>query len=151
MGLHFQETMTGKLETLAGVKQFSFTVSADSPTFLALGGWAPLKLTGRATLEGVVADTALLPGSTLEIGIPFHRYLRYTVFFADQDGHIYRFFGQKTVMLRNIPRTMTTLEGHLFMDGAKMGPAVLRFPLRDLGRFLASFRPWEKAGLREAA
>ena len=42
----------------------------------------------------------------------------------------------------NIPKTMTTLEGHLFKDGAELGPATLTFDLKDLASFLATWRPW---------
>ena len=143
MGLHFEETMAGVVTTPHSDRHFSFTINADSPTVFSLGGWAPLKLTGTANLESVVEDAALLPGSTLEIGIPFHRYLKYTVFFRDPEGRTYRFFGQKTVLLRNLAKTMTTLTGRLFKDGEEVGPAVLTFKLGDLGKFLASFRPWQ--------
>jgi hypothetical protein len=142
MGLHFQETMAGTVRMPEGERSFQFTANADSDSIFALGGWAPMRLTGTATLEGVVTDAPLQEGSSLEIGIPLHDYLRYQVTFEDAEGRRYRFFGQKTVRLRNLPQTMTTLHGHLFRDGAELGPATLTFDLKDLPSFLTTWRPW---------
>ncbi len=142
MGLHFEETMSGVVTTPEGERQFSFSVSADTRALLAFGGWAPMNLTGKADLEGVVEGAEVLPGSYLEIGVPLHRYLRYQVSFEDEDAHVYRYFGEKTVRLLNIPKTMTTLVGRLFKDGEEVGPATLRFSLLDLPGFMASWRPW---------
>lgn len=144
MGLHFDETMAGVVTTPEGDRSFSFTVSADSPALLAFGGWAPMTLTGKATLEGVVEGAEVLPGSYLEIGVPLHRYLRYQVNFADHEGHVYRYFGEKTVRWLNLPKTMTTLVGRLFKDGDEVGPGTLQFSLLDLPSFLTSWRPWSQ-------
>ncbi len=142
MGLHFIETMAGTVRMPEGDRRFAFTASADSPTVFAFGGWTPMTLSGTATLEGVVDDAPMLEGSSLEIGIPLHDYLRYQVTFEDGEGRRYRFFGQKTVSVWNLPKTMTTLHGHLFRDGSELGPATLRFDLKDLASFLATWRPW---------
>jgi hypothetical protein len=142
MGLHFKETMSGFVITPAGERQFAFTVNADSTALMNFGGWAPMTLTGTATLEGVVEDAEILSGSYLEIGVPLHRYLRYQVNFVDEQGSVYHYFGQKTARLLSLPKTMTTLEGRLFVDGEELGPGVLRFNLLDLPGFLASWRPW---------
>jgi hypothetical protein len=137
--LRFTETMAGTVETATGRRRFHFEVTAAGGSLLALLGWEPLRLEGTAFLAGVVPRAAVLPGSQLEIGLPLHRFLRYQVHFRDPDGNLYRFFGQKTVRLLRLPRTMTTLEGHLFKNGADYGAATLRFALRDLPRFLGSF------------
>jgi len=142
MGLQFKETMAGFVNTPDGERQFAFTVLADSAALTNFGGWAPMSLTGTATLEGVVEDAEVLPGSYLEIGVPLHRYLRYQVSFLDGQGSVYHYFGQKTVRLLSLAKTMTTLEGRLFKDGEELGPGTLRFNLLDLPGFLASWRPW---------
>jgi len=144
MGLHFEETMSGFVTAPERDRDFSFTVNADTTSLLAFGGWTPMTLTGTATLDGVVEGAEILPGSYLEIGVPLHRYLRYQVSFADAEGHVYRYFGQKTVRLLDLPGTMTTLEGRLFKDGSEVGPGTLRFNLGDLPAFLASCRPWSR-------
>ncbi|MFH2006134.1 MAG: hypothetical protein ABI333_06075 [bacterium] len=144
MGLQFKETMAGRVTTAQGDQDFSFSAYADSKTLFAFGGWSPMNLTGTASLEGVVEGAPLLPGSYLEIGVPLHRYLRYQVSFEDGEGHVYRFFGQKTVRVLDLPKTMTTLEGRLFRDGDELGPATLWFSLLDLPRFLATWRPWSR-------
>jgi hypothetical protein len=140
MSLSFQETMSGTADTPDGRRHFHFTVTAASPTALALVGWAPLALAGTATFEGVVTDAPLLPGSMLEIGPPLHRFLRYQVHFRDAAGDVYRFFGQKTVYLTRLPRTMSTLEGRVYRNGDDLGAATLRFDFKDLVPFLGSFR-----------
>ena len=145
MGLHFEETMSGFVTAPEGERAFSFTVNANTSALTAFGGWAPMSLTGKATLEGVVEGAEVLPGSYLEIGVPLHRYLRYQVNFEDAEGHVYRYFGQKTVRLLDIPKTMTTLEGRLFKDGEEVGPGTLLFSFMDLPGFLASWRPWSSA------
>jgi hypothetical protein len=139
MRLHFDETMAGTVTTPGGPRRFEFTGRAAAGSPLAMLGWGSLTLTGTATLQGAVEDAPLLPGSNLEIGLPLHRHLRYQVHFRDGHGNQYRFFGQKTVYLLKLPRTMTTLEGTLFKNGAELGPATLRFDLKALPKFLASF------------
>ncbi len=144
MGFHFNETMSGTVITPEGERQFSFDAIADTDALTVFAAWAPMTLTGTATLEGVAEAVPILEGSYLEIGIPLHRHLRYQVNFADGDGHQYRYYGQKTVSLLNIPKTMTTLEGRLYKDGQELGPGTLRFSLLELPRFLASWRPWSQ-------
>lgn len=139
MRLCFDETMAGTVTTPVGERRFEFSAKAGAGSPLAMLGWGKLELEGTASLEGVVEDTPLLPGSNLEIGLPLHRYLRYQVHFRDRGGNLYRFFGQKTVFLLALPRTMTTLEGTLYKNGAELGPATLRFDLKELPKFLLSF------------
>jgi len=147
MALHFDETMTGQVETPQGTKAFSFTISADSPSLSALGGWRAMTLTGAANLEGLVQEAPLLAGSSLEIGLPFHRYLKYQVAFRDSDGDTWRFFGQKTQTLKHPFRSMTTLKGDLFCNGRRIGAATVHFRFLDLPRFLASWRLKPVAGV----
>ena len=139
MRLRFNETMAGTVTTPDGERRFKFTATAGACSPLAMLGWGKLDLQGTASLEGTVLDAPLLPGSVLEIGLPLHRYLRYQTHFRDPSGNLYRFFGQKTVFLLALPRTMTTLQGTLFKNGAELGPATLRFDLKELPRFLLSF------------
>ncbi len=142
MGLRFRETMSGFVSTPEGERQLSFSVEADTPALTPFGGWAPMSLTGTVTLEGVVEEAELQPGSYLEIGLPLDRHLRYQVTFDDEAGRRYRFYGKKTVRFWDLPRSITTLEGDLFRDGEELGPGTLRFSLLDLPSFLASWRPW---------
>ncbi|MCD6498040.1 MAG: hypothetical protein J7M25_07020 [Deltaproteobacteria bacterium] len=140
MALHFDETMIGTVEAPQGTKAFSFIISADSPSLSALGGWGAMTLTGVATIEGIVQDAPLLAGSSLEIGLPFHRYLKYQLAFRDNSGETWRFFGQKTPTFQHPFRSMTTLRGELFRNGRRLGAATVHFRFLDLPRFLASWR-----------
>ncbi len=140
MPLRFRETMNGTVRSEEGPLAFHFTVTATSPTVRALGGWSPMRLTGTAEVAGHVRRAELLADSFLWIGVPFHRWLVYHVAFRDDKGSVWRFHGQKTVGVRKPLVGMTTLEGRLFRDGEEVGPATLHFRLRDLPRFLASWR-----------
>lgn len=147
MSVRFIETMTGTLDTPEGERCMSFSCRAESPTIGAMVGWAPLTLEGTASLNGISDESPLLEGSQLEIGLPFHRHLRYQLHFRSVEGNEYRFFGQKTVRLLRPLKTMTTLPGTLFRDGIEWGHGNLHFSLTDLPGFLASFR----AGFGEGA
>jgi hypothetical protein len=149
MGLSFRETMWGSVETRRGGRRFRFVARATSGTLAAGAGWGPLWLAGTARVGR--SGAALGPGSSLEIGLPFRRLLRYHVQFTDAAGHRWRFFGRKDVRLSRPWRTLTTLRGVLFRDGVEVGPAELRFRFRDLARFLASWRPWQGALADRAA
>jgi len=142
MPLQFDETMAGTVSTPDGPRAFSFTIRASSDAWVVFGGVEQMTLTGTASLEGVVDDAPLLDGSSLEIGIPLHDYLRYQVAFDGPDGARYRFVGQKTVRLLRLPSTMTTLHGQLFRDGVELGSGTLRFDLKTLPRFLSTWRFW---------
>lgn len=141
MGLTFRETMSGRVATARGERPLRFTATATSDTLGAAFGWAPLWLDGTAHL-GRAAAGPLEAGSSVEIGLPFRRELRYHLCFGDAAGHRWRFFGRKDVRFSRPWRTLTTLRGTLFRDGCEVGPAELRFRLRDLVPFLASWRPW---------
>ena len=139
MRLRFRETMSGWVQSPEGRKQFSFTVEAFSPKARAVAGWAPMTLRGTASLEGVVQEAELLTGSSLWVGLPFHRSLRYHIAFRDEKGTIWRFQGSKRVHLSHPLRTMTTLKGTLYRNGVEYGNAQLRFPLATLPAFVRSW------------
>ena len=140
MPVQFEETMAGTISTPEGPRAFSFRVQAASDAWMVFGWVELMTLTGTASLQGVVTDAPLLRGSNLEIGIPFHDYLRYQVAFEGPDGERYRYVGQKTVRPWRLVSTMTTLRGQLFRDGVEVGAGTLRFDLKTLPRFLASWR-----------
>jgi len=140
MTIQFSETMSGTAVVAGCPRGFSFTVTAAGPSFLGAWGRDALTLTGMASLEEVVQDAPLLPGSLLEIGLPFRRRLRYSVVFVDPAGHTYRFFGEKRIRYLLLPLTLRRLGGTLFVDGTALGPAELYFRYRTLPAFLASFR-----------
>lgn len=142
MPLQFDETMAGTVSSPEGPKAFSFRIRASSNARGVFGGVEQMALTGTASLEGVVDGAPILEGSSLEIGIPFHNYLRYQVAFEGPDGARYRFVGQKTVRLLRVVRTMTTLHGQLFRDGMEVGAGTLRFDLKTLPWFLSTWRFW---------
>lgn len=140
MPLHFRETMSGRVLTAEGPRRFSFTVDVSGPSFWGAWGRDTLELSGRAHLEGVVADAPLLPGSYLQIRLPFRRELVYAVAFRDAEGCTYRFFGVKDISYLLLPLTLRKLEGTLYRDGHPLGPGTLYFNYASLPGFLASWR-----------
>lgn len=140
MGIHFDETMAGQVTTADGPRDFSFTVSVEGTSFWGAWGRDFLRLTGAATLQGVVEGASLQAGSYLRIGLPFRRNLVYQLSFADERGHSYRFFGTKKIRYLIFPLTIRKLVGTLYKDGEPLGDATLFFSFRTLPSFLGSMR-----------
>ncbi len=139
--VHFAERMEGSVTVAGERKPFSFDVEATGPDSV-------LVLSGTVRIEGLCRDTAVDPQvSRLEVGVPFRPFIRYTLGWTDQDGHRWRFFGEKQVRLLRVVTTMTTLPGAVYRDGEEVGVALLRFPMRTLPSFLASWvrKPRAKA------
>lgn len=132
--LRFAETMVGQMAADGRIVPFEFEVECCAPEV-----GAPLRLSGEVRFGDRRAPVD--PGiSRLEVGPPLRDYIRYTLGWTDAEGRRWRFFGQKTVRVLRLVTTMTTLTGTVFRDGEEVGAARLRFPLRTLPRFLASWR-----------
>lgn len=140
MRLTFAETMTGSLETPTGRRALEFRVKVEGDSVFDLLGWGSFRLAGEVDLEGMAQGAEVLEGSTLEVGLPFHPYMRYQVFFRGRDGRIVRLFAEKTISVFHPVRSMTTLHGTVHADGELLGAATLLFRLSDLPGFLGSFR-----------
>ena len=145
MGFHFRETMSGEL-TLDDAPYGSpplairFHVTARSGPLRRYLEGEPLTLEGRVSVDGIAEERPLQ--GHLEIGLPLRRQLVYNFEFLGDDGTRYRFHGQKNVSYLRFSRSMTTLYGSLYRGDARVGRALVRFDLRDLPSFLASWRPY---------
>ncbi len=95
---------------------------------------------GKVTMEGV-ADDAPAEG-TIEISPLWKRRIRYAFSFTGNDGRRYRFDGKKSIRVRGLLGSWTTLPGQVFDDtGRAIADVVARFDLRrDLGRLVKSVR-----------
>jgi hypothetical protein len=100
-----------------------------------------------AALEGTLdmerfADDVPIRGS-LEIRPILGKVIRYEFSFTGNDGHPYRFAGQKDVRLDDLPASMTTLNATIVDgQGYEVARANLHFDVKsDLLPFLVSIRP----------
>jgi len=147
IGLYgFTETMRGTWTPLdgSGRKTMWFRCEADASDALGYLKRGAVTLVGRLHAEGL-ADEVRMTGS-MEIQ-PLSRRIGYDIDFRGDDGKRYRFVGQKTLSLRKLATTMTTLPGEVRDEnGTCVGTARLYFDLkRDLVPFLATFRRARRA------
>lgn len=136
----FGEVMAGPARLATGERvPLRLDLAVTSPGVLTLWGDTTAELTGRVTLPGLVDDPAAT--GTLEIAPLRRRRLRYRLTMRALDGRVLRLDGWKSIRLLRPVHTMTTLPATLYdADDTVLGEAVLRFDLRTLPRFLASFR-----------
>jgi hypothetical protein len=114
-------------------------LDVDLPGVLRPWGDVEGALTGRVAVPGW-ADDAEASGR-LRVAPVVARRIRYTMDFTAADGRRLRLDGWKSVSARRPVRSMTFLPVTVTDgDGVVVGEARLRFRLRDLGAFLASFR-----------
>ncbi len=139
-GFCFDETMEGTAQREGEwfTRPFRFDLHAESASLPTASGTAHCRTTGQVFLSGV-ADGVPAEG-TLEISPIEGRRLGYTLDFTSDDGRRFHFEGHKTITFRHPVRSFTVLPGVLLVaDGTVWGRAQVRFSLRHLGAFLASF------------
>ena len=141
MPFEFNETMSGSYHLLDEPdveRPLSFTLRALSralPRFLMRRDVA---IEGSVDAEGLASGNRLT--GTLGMDVLLTGKLPYAFTFLGNDGRRYRFSGEKTVTLLDLPEAMTVLPGSFF-DAAdrEIARAIVRFDLRDLPSFLRSF------------
>ena len=142
-GFRFEERMSGHYHLLTGPPEdrpieFTMTARARSlPRFLR----KPVaEIEGEADLRGF-ADHKPARGTML-LDLLAGRRIGYDFEFPGNDGHTYRFKGQKDVELGRLRETMSTLPAGLFDgSGTRIGEATVHFHYStDLVRFLRSWR-----------
>jgi hypothetical protein len=137
----FHEVMDGAIR-LVGEEQdrpLRLELDVTAPGVLRLWGDTEAVMTGRAVAPGwAVAPVA----GTMRIAPVAARRIRYRCAFETEQGRRVHFDGWKSVTLRHLTQSMTTLPFTVADDdGQLVGQGVLRFDARrDLGRFLAGFR-----------
>lgn len=135
MKVTFRETMSG---TTDDGRRFTFTVEVEAPRASSLALSEMLRVTGFAELEGLATHAPI--DGTLVIGLPWRPSLEYELAMHADDGAIWRFSGKKSVALLHPVKTMTTLPGVLYRDGAEVMGCRLHFALGELPSLVASVR-----------
>jgi hypothetical protein len=143
LGFMFRETMRGTYFLLAdptNERAMSFTVAVKAKGLRSFAREPVARISGNVVLDGF-ADGEL--EGTLAFRLHDQRRLIYEFRFVGNDGHPYRFRGQKDVTPLAPIESFTTLPGSLYDGESKeVGRATVRFDLRgDLKKFLRSFRP----------
>ncbi len=143
LGFEFHETMAGYYtwENEPGEpRPLSFTLRAHAPSLRSFLTHREVAIEGTVTAPGLATSQPLT--GTLGLDVLATGRLPYAFDFTSDDGHHYRFAGQKIVRLTRLRKTMTTLPASLFDDGDRLvARAELRFDLAgDLGSFLGSWR-----------
>lgn len=144
VSVRFAETMAGtwhRAGTPEGVERlFRFSVSAEAPDLTRFLADGAVELDGLLEAGGLASSRPCRGRLHIK---PFSspRTLRYQLSFEGDDGHRYRFEGEKTLDLLHLVRTMTTLPGQVLdAGGDPVGTCLLRFDLRgDLLSFLSSW------------
>lgn len=141
MGMRFTEAMVGTWRRAGGDRDLPirFDVTADTSTLLKPRGTVTGRLAGTLSAGDLVDDASAT--GTIEVSPLQHRRIRYVLDFADDGGAPYRFDGWKSIDWLRPLSTWTTLPGTVHdADGAVVGSATLRFPLRDTPALAASVR-----------
>jgi hypothetical protein len=143
LGFSFEETMSGTyhlLEAPLEERTIRFSIGARVKGMRQFLRDRNARIEGDVEIEGF-ADRRPLEG-TLGLKLLDERRLVYDFTFQANDGHEYRFHGQKDVTAVGLYDTMTTLPASLYDSaGREIGRAVLRFDVhRHLRSFLKSWR-----------
>jgi hypothetical protein len=141
-GFQFTETMSGTYtrEGETEARPLSFTATARARSWLGYLRDKVAAFEGTISMEGF-ASGAPLHGE-LTIDPVFRRIIRYDFKFTADDGKPYRFIGQKDVTWADLTRSMTHLPAEIRDPADKpIARAHVTFDLKDLPKFLGSFRP----------
>lgn len=138
MAIAFFEKMAGELRDGRGeAHPASFEIKAEA------GGVGELLGAGETRITGVVhappwAEHAPLEG-TLRMSPVIDRQIEYDFTFQNADWERFRLHGVKDVSWLHLLHSMTHLSARLERDGDELAHGELRFDLRDLPAFAASW------------
>jgi choline dehydrogenase-like flavoprotein len=141
--LSFDETMAGACEPEDGAARFVTTLrvsvsgGSDLRAMVAARG-ATLDLRGTIALAGVVPEQACVGTLTIR-PLAARANLVYDVSFEGADGVRWTLHGEKHAPLLR-PTGMTRLHTELRRDGALFARGLLRFDVREIPAWLATFR-----------
>lgn len=143
MGFEFSEEMSGTVEWDAapGVThpcKFVISVHADSLRAHLRDGKAVV----RGTITMPPRAEAVDVEGVLTIRPIGQKIIRYELAFVGDDGKAYELVGQKDILYRHLPRTMTSLPAEILdEDHRRVAVCKTRFDPRHTWSFLRSFRP----------
>jgi hypothetical protein len=138
-GFHFSETMSGTYRRDGVERAMQFKVTARAGSMLDYLRDRKARLEGEVTMESFASARPLDGEITIDPLIG--KVIRYEFAFEADDGHRYRFVGQKDVTLKDPVGSMTTLPGQILaLDGKQVATAALKFAKKDLPSFLSTWR-----------
>ena len=141
MMVSFVETMAGTVRDREGRERpLDFNIKAEAAST------RQFLLTGKTTLTGIIHASPWAPEAVIEGTMAMsamHRYVIYTLEFRGRGGQALVLEGKKSPMLQAVLRTMTHMPVTLReKDGEVLAEGELRFDLRDLIPFAASWLPF---------
>ena len=140
MHVVFKETMAGTwIAPDGGQAPMVFHASVRAPSPLAFLNGDAMAFDGTITVGGIARDVPMT--GTIEVKVLTAGEMVYALEFRGKDGERYSYSGKKDVSLRHVVSGMTTLRGTLYRGDVAIGTGTVTFSLRDLPRFLTSFRP----------
>jgi choline dehydrogenase-like flavoprotein len=141
IGLEFSEVMAGTMTLIGGEHvevEFEVRASqeADEP---GLDAEVSFSLEGMMRFPGL-ATASPCHGTLLMRPLERHATLGYTLDFDSDDGRALTLRGSKDVGVLSVLRGMTTLHTTVWHDEEMIARGILRFDLRDLPDWLATFK-----------
>jgi hypothetical protein len=139
MRVGFEETMAGTFCANSGEESpMIFHVQAAASEAKAFITGTPMSLQGTVTIGGLVRDSPAT--GTLEVKAIRDRELVYQLQFEDESGAALHYLARKTITVRHLLSSMTTLVGRVYRGTEMLGKGTVTFDLRHLPEFLRSFR-----------
>lgn len=140
MRFYFSENMYGTYREIGGqgrTGRFDFSCRVEANGIVRFLTDRLTRLFGQVNIEGI-GDGLPIEG-VLRIDPIFGRELVYDFYFRAQDAR-YRFIGRKDVQFLRPVWSMTHMKGRLEKDGVAFADVESYFNLKELPKFLSSFR-----------
>ena len=142
-GFEFSEVMSGTFDRTdgAGSGAIEFDVAVRSPSLLDHLRDNKCRMSGVVNMDGV-ATNARLDGE-MTLAPILRRLIRYDFTFRGDDGHPYRFTGQKRIKFSRLRQSLSDLPASVTdASGREIARCMVHFNLdSDLPAFLASWKP----------
>ena len=138
-GFKFTESLRGTFQMDGRERALSFQATARAENIWQFLHNREATLEGTITAPGLAAQAPLR--GTIVIDPVVGHVIRYDFEFPGDDGHSYRFVGQKDIMAAHPVESWTTLPAEIRgPNGTLRATALLHFEAEELVPFLKSFR-----------
>ena len=133
--------MQGQLFPRDGTAPVAMTIHAFVRAASVRGLWRgePMSLHGSVTITDRQDTTAA--SGCITVDLLGCRRIVYDLNWRNDEGHLGRFYGWKSLGVDRVVQRWTQLDGQVIQAGELLGQAQLRFSLSSLPKFLASLRP----------
>ena len=143
LGFMFEETMTGTFTRTGKPDQggaLRVNLRARSEDVRKYWKDRLVAVEGTIDMEHLADDVPVT--GTIEISPFKKKIIRYELDFTGDDGRPYRYLGQKDIRFSDLVGTWTTCNGAIVdAKGEEIARGTVRFDLKDLAPFVASWRP----------